>query len=366
MRNRIEATDLVPTLERVLCCPKCGAAFRRSEVVVECQRCSFACSVLNGAYDLRIADRSVSRLPDDVVERMVLDAQQSDWRTALHDSLRLIDPARYRAMTDDFRSAWRLLAPIEPGQRVLVLEAGPSNLLPQLAAAGMEVIGLLGSLQSARFTSLRLRQSGSHTALVGAALDQPNLPIQANTVDAVLVDNIAGWGIGVESGQRALGRLIGECRRVLRPGGSLTLMFDNAFGLDRLTRPLIGRTRAPVYERAAFGAREQLRWSRGFRLGAARQYLSEAGFEAAQTFAILPFAETPLYLVPVDDLQLFARTVRRLAHAYDWSLHARHRQLGPVAELIGMAAHVLQSVPGATILRLTVPSICVVARVGTG
>ena len=365
MRNQTETTDLASTLEKVLCCPRCAGAFRRSEFIVECARCSFAGSVLDRAYDLRVSNRSVSRLPEYVVERMVLDAQRSDWRTALHDSLRFDNPSLYRAMTDDFRSAWRLLAPIEPGQRVLVLEAGPSNLIPQLVTAGMDVIGLMGSPHAARFTSLRLQQSGCQSAMVGAALDQPNLPLRENWVDAVLVDNVAGSSAVADSGPRALERLIGDCRRVLRPGGSLTFTFDNVFGFDRLARPLIGRARAPVYERVAMKAGEQPRWSRGFRLRDVRQYLAAAGFEAPQVYAVLPFAETPLYLVPVDDAPLFARTVRRLVNAYDWSLQARHRQLGPVTELIGVATHLLQSLPGTAALRWFVPSYCVVAGVGT-
>lgn len=341
-------------------CPSCSAPILVRNGNTKCTACDFTASAIDGAFDLRVRDYSIAQLPESILEWMVLIAQQQDWRVALHDGLRAANSGLYRSLTDDFQGAWRLLAPIEPDQRVLVLEAGPSGIVPAFADIGARVVSLQGSLAAARFTSLRCRQQG-YSALVAVGLDQVRLPLADDSVDAIVADEVLGWNPSLGS-STDVDRFAHELRRVLRPNGSVTLVVDNVMGADRLGQLLLGRVRRGLYERANFGGAERHRAIRSYRISSINHALTSNGFQEPTVYALIPFADSPLYLVPWRDSVLFTQTVERLIDGYDWSLQARHRSLGQLARVVAPCLRLLRAVSALKLLRFLVPSLCIVTR----
>lgn len=154
-----------------------------------------------------------------------------------HQRGRVVDAAHTAAL------AWLQVA---SGQRVLDLGCGTGPLLPMLEAAGARPIGLDYSPRSLAVARAEL------TAAWLVRGDARTLPFPDACFDRVAALGVLGYLAPGDLSTGDLARGLGECARVLRPGGMLLICTGrrlNAVGslALRLQRPAPGDRRTRSY-----------------------------------------------------------------------------------------------------------------------
>jgi len=111
-----------------------------------------------------------------------------------------------------------LLPPVR-GQRVLDAGCGPGAYCDWLAAQGASVVGLDSS---PKMVTLARRRLGARAEILQADLGQPLSMLETGSFDGVLsalvLDYVRDWAL-----------VLGEFRRLLRPGGWLVFSVDHPF-----------------------------------------------------------------------------------------------------------------------------------------
>lgn len=115
----------------------------------------------------------------------------------------------------DLQMVGRFTASLPAGGRVLDAGCGTGRMLPLLAGAGREVVGVDLSQGMLARAAVARPEHGLACADLGA------LPFPADTFDGVFA-----WYSTIHGDQDALRAACAEARRVLRPGGPLLVAFQ--------------------------------------------------------------------------------------------------------------------------------------------
>ena len=158
-------------------------------------------------------------------------ADRDGWRPAV---LEILGSDSYVA--DPLRHKFLELLPLDKADTILEVVVQHGQITVQLAQVGfahaLEVVPGL-----ARFAAARCMQEGLTNVEVGCGVDDCRLPYESGKFDGVVLNIVFEWCGSrdpstdhVES-QR---RLLGECLRVLKPGGWVYLMTKNRYAMTFL------------------------------------------------------------------------------------------------------------------------------------
>ena len=212
--------------------------------------------------------------------------------------------------TDHTRSNWLWVADLTRWDRALDIQGGG---VP--ATAWGRHFGFVHHLElaSAGLDFARVPSGEAETANIAVARASPGaLPYRDEAFDCVIWEGaLQQWGTTTRRSDltAVLGRVFGECRRVLRPGGCLYVSIAVAawpgrpVGAGRLAAGLSrvlgrvagavrrGEARSPVSDGAHRTDRLSLR-------RALRRLLTQAGFSRVQAFYIDPSYHHPWGIIP--------------------------------------------------------------------
>ena len=173
---------------------------------------------------------------------------------------------------------WRRLALADAHGRVLELGYGTGALLATMAGAGQAVVGLELSPAMQRVAAQRFARDDVHPAQVRARAEQ--MPLATGSFDTVIATFPAPYVLASAT--------LSECRRVLRPGGSLVVV-----GLwVRAPRPSLLQL-APFF----YGAPSAQQNARVL------DHFAQAGFHAHLTWRATPRGKVAIVIATLSAVQ---------------------------------------------------------------
>lgn len=171
---------------------------------------------------------TVSRLDD-----LNKAAREKGWLEALKEHF----PEYVRYVTDPGRLSYIDLLPMAENDRVLEIGPGLGQHTCRLATSTKAVHALEVVPGQAAFALERCRQGGASNVFVACGGDDCRLPYKDECFDVAVANLVFEWcgtrarGVDPGTSQR---RLLGELKRVLRPGGALYLSTKNRYALRLL------------------------------------------------------------------------------------------------------------------------------------
>lgn len=157
-----------------------------------------------------------------------------------HEAIYREEAAQYHEMIarqPDLLSVIEEIVPVR-GLDVVDLGAGTGRLSAALAPVANSLVALDAAEAMLRVTAERLRAAGLDNWSVRVA-DHRELPLQGGSADLI----VAGWSVcylasvNVPDWERNLEQVIGEIKRVLRPGGTVILFETMGTGYEIPTPP---------------------------------------------------------------------------------------------------------------------------------
>jgi SAM-dependent methyltransferase len=247
----------------------------------------------------------------DRLERLNAIARSEGWRAAV-DTVFADDPAMVHYVTDAGRTRFLDLLPLGPEATVLEVGPGLGQITTALAPRARRVHALELDAGQAAFVLERCRQSGRANVSVACGGSDGRLPYASERFDLAVLNLVLEWCASrdpAEDQAVVARRLLAECARVLRPGGSLYLATKNRFAL----RYLLGGRDEHAHQ-MRFGSalpRALLRLFLGLRgLGRPgglvfsyrelRRMLAAAGFGDARAFWAAPEVRFAERHIPAD------------------------------------------------------------------
>jgi SAM-dependent methyltransferase len=159
-------------------------------------------------------------------------ADRDGWRPAV---LEILGSDSY--VSDPLRHKFLELLPLDKADTVLEVGAQHGQITVQLARRAGFVHALEVVPGLARFAAARCMQEGLTNVEVGCGVDDCRLPYESGKFDGVVLNIVFEWcgsrdpSTGHVESQR---RLLGECLRVLKPGGWVYLMTKNRYAMTFL------------------------------------------------------------------------------------------------------------------------------------
>lgn len=173
---------------------------------------------------------------------------------------------------------WRRLALADAHGNVLELGCGTGALLAAMASTGRAVVGLELSPAMQHVAAQRFARGGVHPAQVRARAEQ--MPLATGSFDTVIATFPAPYILAPAT--------LGECRRVLRPGGSLVVV-----GLWVQAPRLSLLQFAPFF----YGAPSAQQIAR------VTDHVAQAGFHARLTWRVTPRGEVAVVIATLSAVQ---------------------------------------------------------------
>ncbi len=226
------------------------------------------------------------------------------------DELRRQSTFLYRYVFDEGRGLFSLLVDAPENGRALDVGAGLGTVAVGLSRHFAEVVALDNCSQRMGFLRERCRQD--HVANIRAVFaDALVLPFQDGQFDLVTLIGILEWaGTWGDDGRPEDWqlRLLGDCFRVLRPGGGVMIGIENRFGasyllgqpddhtgIEDITH--LSRREADLKSRAVRGVPYRVRTHGKHDY---EKLLGSCGFSRVEFFAPFPDYRTWDALVPLD------------------------------------------------------------------
>ena len=141
------------------------------------------------------------------------------------------------------------LAEVKPGERAVDIGCGTGIYTMELVRKGAHVIGVDSSMEMLAIAREKFRQAGLNGCFICGSAE--SMPIRSEQFDlAVAVTSLCF----VRHPEQA----VQEARRILNPGGRLTLGELNRFSLWAFLRRVKGLFKDTIYNRAHFWSRREL------------------------------------------------------------------------------------------------------------
>jgi SAM-dependent methyltransferase len=245
------------------------------------------------------------------LDRLNRIARDDGWQTALQ---RVWDANEGDYVTSDARLGFLDALPLAPDQALLEIGASLGQIAIPLARRVRSFDGLEVVAGQAAFCLERARQEGLNNVRITAGGADCLLPYADESFDGVVLNLVLEWcadrtGDDHETMQR---RLLGEIRRVLKPGGFFYLNTKNRYALrlifgggdehmhgmrwgSALPRP-IARLLAKSRPRGKLHSHSHL-----------ARMLRDAGFGRIDGYWAIPEMRKPVELIPFDGPELRAR-----------------------------------------------------------
>lgn len=319
-------TDLTLTLARSgVCCPNCIGDLIPGDGLVVCDGCGSTYPVVDGLVCTDPHASYWANVDADRLRQLLEEAAAGEhWRDAVRRHIpQLLDhmSARYRA---DGRFLW----PINRQSRVLDLGAMWGGLTFPIAEHVREVVALDKTRETLRLLALRAEQDGVENvyAVQGSAA---KLPFPDDSFDQVIMNGVLEWvAFGTDlvlerhwdgrfpedierrgSPREAQLEALKEARRVLRPGGAVTVAIENRYALgyfcgapdDHVNLPFV-----PVLPRRLADTLSRLAGKGSYRTyiyseGQLSRLFREAGFEIVREFGSTPHYIRSRRVFPLEE-----------------------------------------------------------------
>jgi SAM-dependent methyltransferase len=329
------ADDPIPPWP-VLCCPGCLAPLLVKEDERRCGVCGQAWPAADGVVYFSGCDPRVHQLDPAQWASLARGAAALGWQHALHDELRLLNPAAYRHAIGQYRVHWRFLLPMGALVRVLDLNCGLGATSFGLANSCGTIVAADASANQAWFVASRARQSNvSNIQAIQLGVEQP-LPFQTGSFDSVVFAD----GLGSDGNQAIEQRRLNNAHRVLRARG--TLLFAEA---NRLT-PVGGSTQRRTGLQSTAGYVRQIR---------------QAGFHQLRKYALLPSHREPYFVIPLDEPAYLGFFLRTMLRDGEFERQLQRRNLGSLYRLLKAGAATFPSGVLARLVTPLVPGVAIVA-----
>lgn len=187
--------------------------------------------IREGAPDFRAVQAHENGEAEHKLERLNALALEAGWQAAL--------AAVYRADEKMWQYITRAptfldLLPLERNSVVLEIGPGLGQFTGAIAARVAELYALEVSPGQAQFVTTRCRQDHLERVHVAIGGDDTRLPYLSSSFDTVICNLVLEWCAArnlLEPFRTGQERLLAECARVLRPGGTLYLATKNRFAL---------------------------------------------------------------------------------------------------------------------------------------
>jgi SAM-dependent methyltransferase len=266
-------------------CPACLGNIAATDEWAQCNSCGQAWPIRAGVVCFGESADFPQDVTDDQFGELLAVAENVGWQSALHDYLRLLDPAAYRRAADEYRAQWRCLLPTGTTSRLLDLRCGCGAIAASLADDCGLVVAADTRFAPARFAAIRAQAAG-HRNVQGLSLDpSQRLPFPDGSFELAVVHETIEW---------ADPALLKELARVLVNEGLLFLSSENRWNAARVLQP---ERHGPASQAPGLASPRPARpWS----LPDWRHRLAAAGLNLRAAYGILPSAAEPFFIVPLS------------------------------------------------------------------
>lgn len=188
------------------------------------------------------------------------------------------------------------------GRRVLELGAGVGDDTLYLSRFFSSTVTLVPDRLNAWIVQKRVQDAVRPGVKVAVQRDLSRLPLPDASVDAIVMEDVARSGFRLTT--KGFGAVVHEWRRVLSPGGTVTLGIGNPIdrfpGIREIRAVFKSGRNARSLDRLVRDAAARSSW-RSFPARAIIQKMQRCGFERPEIHAPLPDEHAPRVMLPVND-----------------------------------------------------------------
>jgi SAM-dependent methyltransferase len=293
-------------------CPVCKAPLQNADFSFSCLACNRSWGMKKGIVDFCVEKPGYwGEYSQEVMQEMILRAQQAGWQEALKEKFLKTDPSYYEYILDESRADWHFIVPLKDDARILDLGCGWGTLSVALSRIYKEVVAFDTSASRIEFVSLR-RQSENLSNLLPVCGQINHLPFSEAYFDLAILNGVLEWVPTVEGGidpyQAQLGALK-QLRRVLKKDAFLYLAIENRWSFLNFLgykdthsglrfAPLLPRRLANMYSRR-MRKRDFREYT--YTYGEHVRMLTKAGFSRIRFFSPIPSYRRFHNIVSIDD-----------------------------------------------------------------
>jgi SAM-dependent methyltransferase len=293
-------------------CPQCRKQLDIREEGLHCDICQALWPTVDGVPSFTGNDIYWNELPRDEMNKFLDVAEKKGWNTAIYDHLELRDKRNYNIVGDERRADWKFLVPLTKDSVVMDLGSGWGANAVALSEVCGRVYAVDATWERVRFLNIRKKQQNIDNLFPVHGGDRLMFPFPDDYFDLISMVGVLEW-IGTwysdlkprDAQLKAL-RMI---NKLLRRGGCLYIGIENRFGynylmggrdhnrlrfvslLPRFLSNIISKKFAgepyTTYQYSMYGYKRMLR---------------EAGFSEMQFYAPLPQYRSPIYYIPLDNV----------------------------------------------------------------
>ncbi|MFT7512310.1 MAG: ubiquinone/menaquinone biosynthesis C-methylase UbiE/aminoglycoside phosphotransferase [Candidatus Omnitrophota bacterium] len=296
-----------------LVCPQCRTPLDFRDDHLHCSSCTSDFRVDEGIPRLnKNPDNYYVEFPREDMTRL-LQGARSDLDGTFQTYLRETDapPRLGEYILGAGRAGWKFLLPVGEQTRVLDLGCGWGGLAYSLADSCAEVVAMDSTYERMQLLKIRTDRDGRDNIRCVCAGDGEFLPFADDQFDLIIINGVLEWvPSGMEGDPREVQlHFLKEARRVLKPGGVLSLGIENRNAWKTWFRQPDGHT--DLHYVPWLPRRLADRYSRSKGKGPYRNYLysesqyrqllKEAGWDRSEFHIPCPGYHHPTSMVRRDD-----------------------------------------------------------------
>jgi ubiquinone/menaquinone biosynthesis C-methylase UbiE len=295
-----------------LVCPKCKGTLHAQESSLLCRHCNQTFPVIDGipqfiAQEIFWFEPGIT---EPVMTQIIADLSTHNWHQLLSEHPVAAVREHYHFISDLTRADWHTVLKLNPNSVVLDFGAGTGTISQALSKHFKQVFALEPVSLRCQFMQRRFAQEGIDNITIVRA-NSLHLPFPDNYFDHIVLNGVLEWvpySYREMNPRKAQTLVLKDLRRLLKPGGSISVGIENRFGIGfflgnadchngvrfvTILPRLIAHAICKIAIHDIY--RPYLYSSRGL-----RRLLNGAGFSSVIVYSSLPDYNEPRYTLPLD------------------------------------------------------------------